>query len=215
MMKNKFLYEKIVELLSETPNVQFRPLEVAKELIKRSPDEYAEKDRKRSESARRKKTIEKQVLDEVQAREPKCEEFDSNFIITGSGRNKFYHYQIENDRNITLKQHNQTLSIGIARSLADSSEARRARLKKANDKPEQFVVETTAYRRNPDVVAEVLSRANGKCEGCGNNAPFIRKSDNTPYLEVHHTIPLSKGGSDTVENAIALCPNCHRRKHFG
>jgi 5-methylcytosine-specific restriction protein A len=26
---------------------------------------------------------------------------------------------------------------------------------------------------------------------------------------------LSTGGEDTLENAIALCPNCHRRAHFG
>lgn len=33
--------------------------------------------------------------------------------------------------------------------------------------------------------------------------------------EVHHKVPLSAGGDDTVENAIALCPNCHRKAHFG
>ncbi|OOL15317.1 hypothetical protein BXQ27_32765, partial [Klebsiella aerogenes] len=26
---------------------------------------------------------------------------------------------------------------------------------------------------------------------------------------------LSNGGEDSVENAIALCPNCHRQAHFG
>ena len=26
---------------------------------------------------------------------------------------------------------------------------------------------------------------------------------------------LLEGGPDTVENAIALCPNCHRKQHYG
>ena len=26
-------------------------------------------------------------------------------------------------------------------------------------------------------------------------------------------VELSKGGEDTVENAVALCPNCHRKMH--
>ncbi|WP_196607201.1 HNH endonuclease [Pectinatus frisingensis] len=34
------------------------------------------------------------------------------------------------------------------------------------------------------------------------------------YLEVHHVIPLSKDVDDTADNAIALCPNCHRELHF-
>ena len=71
------------------------------------------------------------------------------------------------------------------------------------------------YRRNPDVIAEVLHRALGKCEGCLSPAPFERASDGSPYLEVHHRILLSQGGEDTVANAFALCPNCHRKLHFG
>lgn len=80
------------------------------------------------------------------------------------------------------------------------------------------------YPRNPDVVAEVLDRAKGFCECCKKPAPFNRKEkqnkDNPeyksePYLEVHHKIFLSQGGGDTVENAEALCPNCHREKHYG
>uniref|UniRef100_UPI003D06D395 HNH endonuclease n=1 Tax=Alcaligenes faecalis TaxID=511 RepID=UPI003D06D395 len=64
-------------------------------------------------------------------------------------------------------------------------------------------------------MAEVLERASGSCEACKEPAPFKRKSDGTPYLEVHHRIQLAHGGEDTVENAIALCPNCHRKAHFG
>ena len=81
--------------------------------------------------------------------------------------------------------------------------------------PKKILVTTTAYQRNPDVIVEVLERANGICENCGNPAPFARQRDGTPYLEVHHKLQLSLGGEDTVENAIALCPNCHRKSHYG
>ncbi|WAG20214.1 HNH endonuclease [Burkholderia gladioli] len=71
------------------------------------------------------------------------------------------------------------------------------------------------FLRNADVVAEVLHRANGACERCKNPAPFLRKKDGSPYLEVHHVQQLANDGEDTVDNAIALCPNCHREMHFG
>lgn len=75
--------------------------------------------------------------------------------------------------------------------------------------------EISVYNRSPYVKAVVLLRAEGRCEGCKKPAPFNRKSDNTPYLEVHHIIQLANDGEDTVENAIALCPNCHRKAHYG
>jgi 5-methylcytosine-specific restriction protein A len=96
-----------------------------------------------------------------------------------------------------------------------SREERLARLAIAPKKPKTTTVVSKAYERNPDVVVAVLERANGKCEACENFAPFARKSDGSPYLEVHHRILLSEDGDDTVENAIALCPNCHREKHYG
>ena len=81
--------------------------------------------------------------------------------------------------------------------------------------PDRIKIVSYTYKRNPDVVAEALNRANGRCDRCNSEAPFIRASDNSPYLEVHHIKPLSEGGSDSLENVIALCPNCHRNLHFG
>lgn len=74
---------------------------------------------------------------------------------------------------------------------------------------------TRAFKRNPDVIAEVLIRADGVCEQCDQHAPFKRASDGTPFLEVHHIIRLADGGEDTVDNTIAVCPNCHRELHYG
>jgi hypothetical protein len=107
------------------------------------------------------------------------------------------------------------LEKNVQRALADSPAARRNRLSIAAKRPVQIEVRSTTFLRNPDVIAEVLDRAKGRCELCMEAAPFARKSDGTPYLEVHHKIRLADGGEDTVENAHALCPNCHRREHFG
>nr|WP_243454278.1 HNH endonuclease signature motif containing protein [Oceanisphaera pacifica] len=96
-----------------------------------------------------------------------------------------------------------------------SQKERRRRLKAARSKPEKILVKSYTYKRNPDVVIEVLERAKGNCELCQKPAPFKRKRDLTSYLEVHHIKQLAQGGDDTVENAIALCPNCHREQHFG
>lgn len=35
------------------------------------------------------------------------------------------------------------------------------------------------------------------------------------HCDVHHRIPQSKGGKNTIENAIVLCPNCHRLADLG
>jgi hypothetical protein len=71
-----------------------------------------------------------------------------------------------------------------------------------------------AFSRDPSVVAFVENRAKGICELCGVPAPFCRPGGD-PYLEVHHIHSLANGGPDTVENAAALCPNCHRECHCG
>lgn len=73
--------------------------------------------------------------------------------------------------------------------------------------------QSKSYERDPKVKAWVLKRANGTCEMCQNDAPF-KKENGEPYLEVHHVLPLSEGGSDTIKNTVAVCPNCHMKFHY-
>lgn len=100
-------------------------------------------------------------------------------------------------------------------SLNRTKEERKKRLENSSKKPLVAYLTSKYYIRNADVIVDVLERANGKCEICKQPAPFNRDSDGSPYLEVHHILPLSEDGDDTVENAQALCPNCHRKSHFG
>lgn len=108
----------------------------------------------------------------------------------------------------------QDLNARVRAALTDAPEQRRQRLALAPKLPRVVTVTTTAFVRNADVIAEVLLRAAGRCESCLAPAPFLRKTDHSPYLEVHHKVRLADGGEDTVANAIALCPNCHRREHY-
>lgn len=80
-------------------------------------------------------------------------------------------------------------------------------------KPKKIESSTSIYYRDPEVRAWVLKKANGKCEACDSDAPFLLPKS-IPFLEVHHMIPLASGGPDTIDNTIALCPNCHRRVHL-
>jgi hypothetical protein len=114
----------------------------------------------------------------------------------------------------TAHEYDAELEERVQYSRGLSPEERMARLESPNARPHKALVTTTVYRRNPDVIAEVLLRANGVCEQCRNKAPF-RRRDGEPYLEVHHMLQLARGGEDTVANAVAVCPNCHRRAHYG
>ena len=73
-------------------------------------------------------------------------------------------------------------------------------------------VASTTYVRDPYIAEYAKNRAKGICQLCGQKAPFNDK-DGNPYLESHHIIWLSKGGDDSIENTVALCPNCHRKMH--
>ena len=69
-------------------------------------------------------------------------------------------------------------------------------------------------KRHAGVHAWVIQNAEGECEACAKPAPFTTEAGRG-FLEVHHLQRLSDGGADTIWNAIAVCPNCHRELHFG
>lgn len=69
------------------------------------------------------------------------------------------------------------------------------------------------YVRDPKVKQYTLKRANGICDLCNKEAPFVN-SKGEPYLESHHVVSLSDNGKDSIVNTVALCPNCHRKMHY-
>lgn len=71
----------------------------------------------------------------------------------------------------------------------------------------------TAYPRSQEVREAVLRRAGGLCECCGQ--PGFKMENGAVFLETHHVVPLSEKGPDVEWNVVALCPNDHRRAHYG
>ena len=70
------------------------------------------------------------------------------------------------------------------------------------------------YARSEALKRYVLARADGNCEACDLQAPFLAKSGSA-YLEAHHTSRRSDAGPGDRNTVIALCPNCHSRVHYG
>ncbi|MFT5725904.1 MAG: 5-methylcytosine-specific restriction protein A [Desulforhopalus sp.] len=114
-----------------------------------------------------------------------------------------------------------TIPEEVLRKKQRIKEARAKRLKidelerraKVGGKSGTRTVSTQTYERNPYVSELAKRKANGICALCKQSAPFKNKKGK-PYLETHHIVWLSEGGEDTVENTVALCPNCHRKMHI-
>lgn len=98
----------------------------------------------------------------------------------------------------------------LARRLTDEELERRARAARAD--AARRPAETTTYVRDAAVAEYAKRRADGICDLCENPAPF-NNGRGIPYLECHHITWLAEGGEDTIENTVALCPNCHRKMH--
>lgn len=98
---------------------------------------------------------------------------------------------------------------------------KKTRLKKLKDDLKAFdgrhvkthMTEVEVKERSTLVAEIVKERAAGVCQLCNKPAPFFNKKGEA-YLECHHVIWIARGGADEVYNAVALCPNCHRKMHI-
>lgn len=97
-------------------------------------------------------------------------------------------------------------------TMMDSDSLRVAAEKRSTSTPMEKEVTITQYKRDAYIAEYAKQRANGVCQLCGNEAPF-KDVKGKPYLESHHIIWISKGGEDSIQNTVALCPNCHKKMH--
>lgn len=97
---------------------------------------------------------------------------------------------------------------------------KKSRLRKLKDElkdfdrqhPKSKMTEVEVVQRSSIVANIVKERAAGVCQLCNKPAPFYNKNGEA-YLECHHVVWIARGGADEVYNAVALCPNCHRKMH--
>jgi len=73
------------------------------------------------------------------------------------------------------------------------------------------------YIRSPDVhrkygrswkrIRDSYAAAHPLCERC------LAEGRLTPVDEVHHIVPISRGGTHAWENLMSLCQSCHNKIH--
>ncbi len=75
----------------------------------------------------------------------------------------------------------------------------------------EYLIET--YVRN--VTWARKARATFGCfcmfDACRNT---FQREDGSPYIEVHHIVPLFEGGEDSLTNLSVLCAHHHKAAHF-
>lgn len=123
---------------------------------------------------------------------------------------------------LALQSSDQTIDLEFIKKLQEKEDRKAVKMsgedlyKKAREnerkKVLQYKTTNTIYFRDAYVSEYAKRRANGKCQLCGEVAPFQNKYGKL-YQETHHIIWLSQGGPDTIDNTVALCPNCHRKMH--
>jgi 5-methylcytosine-specific restriction protein A len=121
---------------------------------------------------------------------------------------------IEGERSVQITEQlirkNRERSERLARKLSDKQLVKRAANIKSRAGCRRAVTEL--YEKNVYVAELARRKANGFCQLCEQPAPF-RDRHGRPFLETHHIRWISEGGEDTIENTVALCPNCHARMH--
>ena len=110
-----------------------------------------------------------------------------------------------------LIQKNQARRERLVRRLSDRELVKRAANMKSRAGCRRAT--TDLYEKNVYVAELARRKAKGVCQLCEQPAPF-KDRYGKPYLETHHIVWLSEGGEDTIDNTVALCPNCHARMHI-
>lgn len=68
---------------------------------------------------------------------------------------------------------------------------------------------------------QIFLEAKGKCVDCGKPCSggwriyktSVRQFELDGTHEIHHIIPVRRGGSNEIKNLILLCIPCHRLRH--
>lgn len=81
-------------------------------------------------------------------------------------------------------------------------------LRKSPEAARRIRREIEIMLRDQKLVDEIKRKYNNICQVCGLQ---LIVGKNRYYSEVHHIWPLGKphNGSDTLDNMICVCPNCH------
>ena len=121
--------------------------------------------------------------------------------------------QLRDDGLLTFVDNRGTYTLrGIEILDGEVEDAKVIEISKAEPIKREYLVET--YVRNVGWAKQAKEVFGHYClyDNCTNT--FL-KSDGTPYVEVHHIIPLCEGGEDGIWNLSVLCAHHHKMAHFG
>jgi len=101
---------------------------------------------------------------------------------------------------------------GIGLLAPEAEETKTIDLSKEIPEKREYIVET--YVRNVAWSRQAKEILGDMClyNNCTNT--FFRE-DGTRYIEVHHIIPLCRGGEDGIWNLSVLCAHHHKMSHYG
>lgn len=76
------------------------------------------------------------------------------------------------------------------------------------------------YPRSELEMMKAKVNSNWECEISTSHKTFINEQLNKPFVEGHHLIPMFAQNQfeytiDFADNIVTLCPNCHRKIHYG
>jgi hypothetical protein len=69
---------------------------------------------------------------------------------------------------------------------------------------------TKSHERNRQLATELNRIYSGRCQVTGHDSPVVY---GVPTAEAHHIVYRSRGGEDSLENLVLVCPNVHRAIH--
>lgn len=110
---------------------------------------------------------------------------------------------LDNTGNYTLR--------GVELLNVEKEETKTIDLSKEVPEKREYLVET--YVRNARWAQQARDVFGDYClyDKCKNT--FLR-DDGTPYIELHHIIPLCRNGENSLQNLCVLCAHHHKMAHF-
>lgn len=85
---------------------------------------------------------------------------------------------------------------------------------------ERITSRVARWARDARVSRAALELAQFSCELDSNHESFTSKNTQKRYVEAHHLVPMEyqaefRNSLDVSGNIVMLCPNCHRKIHYG
>lgn len=89
-------------------------------------------------------------------------------------------------------------------------------------RPKKAIAYQIRVSINPKMRESIYLKSQGKCVDCGlacgggwvyNWGGRIKTFELNGTHEIHHVIPIYKGGTTKNDNLILLCISCHKKRH--